>query len=150
MSRPNPVRTRPGRRLLVGALALFNLVLLAMSALGVTTPLSFAVVGLILATDILLLYVTRKVADLPDSAVDEREEAVRNHAYRLSYRAVMYMSVFAAGLVAVLASLGDPNGVLHTFAANTALVIAACVAGSQLIAFLPTMVLAWTESDPEE
>jgi hypothetical protein len=98
----------------------------------------------------LLLYVTRSVAELPERAVDERQEAIRNHAYRQAHRIITHALLWPVGLVVVLAAFGDPFGWLHALWSNTALVIALGTSGTQLLAFLPTMILAWVEPDPIE
>jgi hypothetical protein len=105
---------------------------------------------LLVAEDVALLYVTSNVAELSEQAVDERQESIRNHAYRRAYRIVMHALIWPIGLVVVLAAFGDPFGWLAALWANTALVIALGTAAAQLLGFLPTMILAWTEPDPIE
>jgi hypothetical protein len=144
------LRTRPGRRLLVAGLAAACAVLVALGGTGVHTPLAFVLLGLIVVQDLALLAATHRVAELAEHALDERQEAVRNHAYRLAYRVVMHALIWPIGLVVVLASFSDPFGWLAALWANTALVVALGTGVVQLLAFLPTMILAWTEPDPIE
>lgn len=142
--------TRSTRRWLVAGLVATCSVLLLLGLLRVRTPFAFVLVALLLAEDVLLLHVTSRVAELPEGAVDERQEMIRNRTYRLSYRIVTQIIVWPAALVVVLASFGDPYGWLHALWSNTALVIALGVSAAQLLVFLPTMMLAWTQPDPIE
>ena len=93
------LRTRSDRRLLVAGLAATCAVLVTLSGTGVHTPLAFVLLGLIVVQDLALLGVTHRVAELAEHAVDERQEAVRNHAYRLAYRIVMHALIWPIGLV---------------------------------------------------
>jgi hypothetical protein len=142
--------TRAARRGLVAGLVVGCAVLVLSGLLGARTLLAFVLIGLLLVADVLLLAVTRQVAELPEGAVDERQEAIRNRAYRLAYRIVMHALIWPIGLVVVLATFRDPFGWLAALWANTALVIALGTAAAQLVGFLPTMILAWTEPEPIE
>lgn len=142
--------SRTGRRRLVLGLVAVCTALMFLGLLRVKGPEWVVIIGLLVAEDGLLLYVTRQVAELPQGVVDERQEAVRNRAYRLAYRIVMHALIWPTGLIIVLISFGDPHGWLAAIGKNTPLVIALGVSGTQLLAFLPTMMLAWTEPDPAE
>jgi hypothetical protein len=142
--------SRAPRRGLVAALVAGCALLVLLGLLGARTALAFVLIGLLLAADVLLLAVTSQVAELPEGAVDERQEATRNRAYRLAYRVVMHALIWPIGLVVALVAFGDPFGWLAALWANTALVIALGTAAAQLLGFLPTMILAWTEPEPIE
>jgi hypothetical protein len=142
------LHARPGRRALVAVLLALCAALMLQGLVRAGPPLAFALIGLILANDVLLLVATSNVAELPEGAVDERQEAIRNHAYRLAYRLVMLVSIGLLALIVVLASFGDPIGWLQSVWTNTALVVAVGTSLAQLVSFLPTMILAWSEPDP--
>jgi len=126
---------------------LLNESLVAMAAAGGTGPLAFVLIGAILAADVLLLWVTRRLAELPERAIDERQVAIRNRAHRLAYRIVNHAVLWPVALAVVLASFGDPNHWLAHLAGNTEVLTAAGTVICQLVCFLPTMILAWTEPD---
>ncbi len=138
---------RTGRRWLVCGLVVACAALVTMAAAGGKGPLAFVLIGAILAADILLLWVTRRVAELPERAIDERQAAIRNRAHRLAYRVVNHAVLWPVALVVVLASFGDPNHWLAHLGGNTEMLTAAGTAICQLVCFLPTMILAWTEPD---
>lgn len=141
---------RTGRRSLVAGMVAVCAALVLLGILRVQGPLWVVLIALLVAEDSLLLYVTRNVAELPERALDERQELIRNRAYRRAYRIVIHALIWPAALIVLLASFGDPHGWLHALWSNTALVIALGTCGTQLLAFLPTMMLAWTEPDPIE
>jgi hypothetical protein len=141
---------RRGRRRLVGCLIASCVVLTLLGLAQVQTAASFILVGAVVVEDFLLLYATGNLAERPSQAVDEREEMVRNRAYRRAYRLASNAIIIPAAIIVVLASFGDPHGILHAIWKNTALVIALGTAGTQILAFLPTMMLAWTEPDPAD
>ena len=122
--------------------------LILLSLLGVGSPLTFVLIGLILADDVLLLRATSQLAELPERRVDERQESVRNRAYRLAYRVATHAFIWPVAAIVVLASFGDPWGWLGELWRNTALIVALGTCAAQLFAFLPTLILAWTEPDP--
>jgi hypothetical protein len=131
----------------VGLVAVCSILVL-LGLLRVQGPEWLILIGLLVAEDGLLLYVTSQVAELPRGAVDERQEAVRNRSYRVAYRIVMHALVWPTVLIVVLISFGDPHGWLAAIGKNTPLILALGVGGTQLVAFLPTMMLAWTEPEP--
>jgi hypothetical protein len=139
--------TRTSRRWLVLGLVALCTALVFLGLLGVKGPVWFVLIGLLVAEDGLLLYVTSQVAELPEGAVDERQAAVRNRAYRLAYRIIMHTLVWPTVVIVVLISFGDPHGWLAAIGKNTPLILAVGVCGTQLVAFLPTMILAWSEPD---
>jgi hypothetical protein len=83
---------------------------------------------------------TRRIASAPDDAVDERQEALRNRAYRVSY-GILALSVGATVLIADLAT--DDSRRWLAGAIQGGPVIAFLI----LLFFLPTMVIAWLEPD---
>jgi uncharacterized membrane protein len=141
--------SQPVRRRLVVVLVACCVALVLISSASPTYLLAVPLLAAILAGDLLLYVATRRVAELPEAAVDERQEAVRNRAYRIAYRIIVNLIIWPGGLVALLASEGDPHGWLRSIGGNTTLVIALITAGCQLLAFLPTIVLAWTEPDDD-
>ncbi len=93
------VTSRTGRHWLVGGLVVACAALVAMAAAGGTGPLAFVLIGAILAADVLLLWVTRRLAELPERAIDERQVAIRNRAHRLAYRIVNHAVLWPVALV---------------------------------------------------
>src|SRR5919204_3725438 len=83
---------------------------------------------------------TRRIASAPDDAVDERQEALRNRAYRVSY-GILALSVGATVLIADLAT--DDSRRWLAGAIQGGPVFAFLI----LLFFLPTMVIAWLEPD---
>jgi hypothetical protein len=142
--------SRSHRRWLVAALGASCAVLVLLGLVEAHTPLAFVLIGLIVVEDGLLLASTSGVAERPERALDERQETIRNRAYRLAYRVVTHTLLWPIALVVLLAAFGDPFGWLAALWANTALVIALGTVAAQLLAFLPTMIIAWTEPDPVE
>lgn len=139
--------SRTGRRWLVCGLVVACAALVTMAAAGGKGPLAFVLIGAILAADVVLLWVTRRVAELPERAIDERQVAIRNRAHRLAYRIVNHAVLWPVALAVVLASFGDPNHWLAHLGGNTEMLTAAGTAICQLVCFLPTMILACTEPD---
>ena len=139
--------SRKGRRSLVVGLVAACAVLVLMGLLRARTPLTLVLLAVLVAEDMLLLYVTSRVSELPERAIDERQEMTRNRVYRLAYRIVVHALIWPAALIVTLASFGDPHAWLHALWINTPLVIALGTGGTQLLVFLPTMILAWTEPD---
>jgi hypothetical protein len=142
--------SRTGRRSLVVGLVAACAVLILLGILRIQSPFTVVLIAVLVAEDLLLLYVTSRVTELPERAIDERQEMIRNWAYRVAYRIVVHALLWPAVLVVTLASFGDPHGWLHALWSNTPLVIALGTSGTQLLVFLPTMILAWTEPDFSE
>jgi hypothetical protein len=142
--------SRSGRRWLVVGLVAACVVLLLLGILRVQSPFTLVLIAVLIADDMLLLYVTSRVSELPETAIDERQQMIRNRAYRVAYRIVVHALIWPALLIVTLASFGDPHGWLHALWSNTPLVIALGTSGTQLLVFLPTMILAWTEPEPIE
>jgi len=141
------------RRALVWAWALCCVAFLALGALEIKGAIWFVLFALTFAADALLFVATRRVADRPTSSLDERQQAVRNRAYRAAYLFVFYGLTLAVGGAMVLFFTGTEvasRWVSHP-AGHPAVITGFGVATLQLVSLLPTAIVAWTERDePEE
>jgi hypothetical protein len=140
---------RAPRRALVGAWALCCLAFLALAVVEVKGPVWFAVFALTFVVDALLFMTTRRVTDRPTSSLDEREQAVRNRAYRAAYLIVFYGIMLAVGGAMLLYFTGNEvaRQWLSHPAAHPAVISGFGVATLQLASLLPTALLAWNEGD---
>ena len=108
---------------------------------------SFAMIGV--AVVLILLWsrlISRKyLTNLPLNQLDERQQAVRGHAYQTAYRIltglVMLLGLYV-GIGSFNAQLFLPRDFWAWMIAFFALVI--------LITSLPSAVFAWTEPDPQD
>ena len=87
---------------------------------------------------------TSRIAKEKDKNLDERQRSRRNRAYRLAYQVVVYLL-----LLTLLLDFFGPGAFQITFYnANSSVTSFLLLADVLLIAFLPTMYVAWLEPDP--
>lgn len=113
----NRIRTRNARFLLVSLNAVAIGSIYASAFLGGYPKLATYLEGIGLISGLVLYFLlrssVRSVADAPDELLDERQIAVRNRAYLLSFRTTMYLLIFGllfmqiAGLE--MKFFGDPS-----------------------------------------
>jgi len=92
---------------------------------------------------------THRVADRPTSTLDERQQAVRNRAYRGAYLIVFYRITLAVGGSMLLFFTGHELAArwLSHPASHPALLSGLGAATLQLVSLLPTALVAWSERD---
>ena len=83
-----------------------------------------------------------RITNDPDGAIDERQRAVRDRAYRSSYLVLSGLLIAAFGYGIVAVDWGLPRPRTH---GALGLVVWTVVV---LVTLLPTTVLAWSEPDP--
>jgi hypothetical protein len=108
-------------------------------------PVSFVLIGATLVGSFLLYGYVRDRADLPGRGLDERERALRDRAWILSYQVLAFV-VVVLGAAVVIPVLGFGRSV--TIDASIATAIALCL--GVLLPLLPAAALAWLEPDPIE
>jgi hypothetical protein len=108
-----------------------------------STGPSLVLLMIMVLLNIALGRATQRVASAPETMVDERQEALRNRAYRVAY-VVLLVTVGAILLVADLASEQSRAWLGGTVAWSGWLVF------GELLFVLPTMVLALVEPDRVE
>jgi hypothetical protein len=143
------VPVHPGRflsrRLVRRGLVAFIAVAALLVTVSPNSPNGVGIVPLltmVLALGFVLLgRATQRVASAPDSAVDERQEALRNQAHRLAY------GIFAilAGSTVLVAYTAGPDS--RTWLGNSLQGGGPFTTFFLLLFFLPAMVLAWLEPD---
>jgi hypothetical protein len=137
------------RRALVCAWALCCAALVVLGALEIKGAVWFILLALTLGADVLLFVATHRVADRPTSMLDEREQALRNRAYRTAYLVVFYGLLLAVGGALVLfyagAEIASP-WVSHP-ASHPTVLTGFGIAVLQLVSLLPTAIIAWSERD---
>jgi hypothetical protein len=143
---------RTTRRTLVWAWALCCAGFLAFGVFEIKGPIWFILFALTFAADGALFIATRRVTDRPTSTLDERQQAVRNRAYRTAYLLVFYALSLIVGGAMLLFFTGNevgPNWPAHP-ASHPALISGFGVAALQLVSLLPTATIAWMEQDEPE
>jgi hypothetical protein len=153
--RKTQLESRRARRVAVLA------TLLATALLGSSIPPSFHGFGILvvlclLVLDLLLVRATAGLAFTRRRTLDERESALRDHAYRRGFRllgvalAVEVLIVIATDYLSFALSNLSQNG---SFAASTQLnnVITGrgLTAILELLVMLPTLMIAWSDPDHE-
>jgi hypothetical protein len=128
------------RRVLVVVLVPICLLLILVQDAGTGVLL----VLLLLADNLVLRRATQRLAVAPEAALDEREVAVRNRAYRLAYRLLAVAFGIPLWLL-FLTAASDPSWILDDVS-NGGLVITSL----ELLFFLPTAIIAWIEPDMPE
>jgi hypothetical protein len=96
---------------------------------------------LLVLCDLALGRATRRMASAPDWVIDERQEALRNHAHRLAY----WMLAVAAGVTVLVADSVSPD--TRRWLEDGIRGAGPVVTFIQFLFFLPAMVLAWLEPD---
>jgi hypothetical protein len=135
------------RRALIVVLALVCLLLFLLPVLsdalpGWLVPTSILLVAALLVTNMLLRFTTHSLAIAPDAAIDERQSAVRNRAYRLSHKVLAV--AFGIPLWLLFLHAGSGRSSLLAYAAENFGLI---VAYLELLFFTPTVIIAWNEPD---
>lgn len=145
----NALSQQAPRRALAGAWALCCLAFVALAVFEVKGVVWFILIALTLATDLLLYAATHRVTDRPTSTLDEREQAVRNRAYRAAYLAVFYGITIAVAGGMLLFFTGHEVGArwLAHPANHPSFLTGIGLATLQLVALLPTAIVSWTERD---
>lgn len=137
------------RRAFVGAWVACCLGLLLLGVLEVTGPVWFVLLALALIVDIALFVATHRVTDRPTAALDERQQAVRDRAYRSAYLLVFYaLSLVVAAAMLLFFTGNEPAAAtLSHPASHPALLSGLGIVTLQLLSLLPTALVAWTEGD---
>jgi hypothetical protein len=123
------------RRALVALIALITVDVLFINGLDIPT-----LIALVLC-DFALGRATRRIAGAPDAILDERQAIWRDRSYRFAY---IILAVAAGG---VLAASDFASSGTRQWLANSLQHGGAFISFVQLLAFLPSMVIAWTEPD---
>ena len=136
------------RRALVLVWALCCAAVITLALLGVTGIVWFALFAVLLGTDVVLFLATHRVADFSTPKLDERQQALRNRAYRTAYLLIAGGSIVAVG-TSVLLATGTSVGVdwLAHSGQHVAVLTSMGVVVLQLLCLLPTALVAWTEPD---
>ncbi len=153
LSASGPLRSRRARRIAVG------LVVATTALLGSLLPTSFHGFGLLVVLglvglDILLIQATAGLAFARGHALDERERALRDLAYRRGFRllglamVLQVLVILATGILAF--NTGAWGRGLGPSAVDNGITGRALVALLELLAMLPTMVIAWVDADRVE
>lgn len=148
-SQPAILSRRVTRRRLVLGWAICCLALLTLGIFEVKGVIWFLLIALTVTVDTLLYLATRRVTDRPTSSLDERERTVRNRAYRTSYLAVFYgITVVVAGAMLLFYTGQElaSRWLAHP-ASHPAFLSGLGIATLQLVALLPTAIVAWSELD---
>ena len=127
--------------------------LLALLLLGWTGVLASDTLILIGAFAVMAIFVrlnraTGTVADKPKSVLDERQEAMRNRAYRLSYQIMMVLALLLGLAFALVRSSFTPYPSFFALSDPEAALMAALGVYFVLLFILPTTMIAWLEPDP--
>ncbi len=150
---PSPLLGRQRvRRGLTLALGLICVLLAEGPAVGALigadweTVAGILAVLLMLGLNAVLRSATRRLAVAEDSALDERQERIRNYAYRLSHRVLVVAFGIPLWLLFFHApSSGNPSW-LQDAESNAGLIVVYL----ELLFFLPTAAIAWIEPDTPE
>lgn len=137
------------RRALVWAWALCCLAFLALGMFEIKGVVWFILIALTVAADFTLYLATHRVTDRPTSALDEREQVVRNRAYRSAYLVVFYGIVVVVGGALLLLFTGQEiaSPWFSHPARHYVVLTGFGIAALQLVSLLPTAIVAWTERD---
>lgn len=140
---------RTSRRKIVGGWVLCCVGFLALASFEVKGIVWFALIALTLAVDAALYVATHRITDRPTASLDEREQTVRNQAYRSAYLLVFYGIILAVGGAMLLLYSGNllmPRWLAHP-AAHPEVLTGFGVATLQIVSLLPTALIAWSEQD---
>jgi hypothetical protein len=133
---------RAVRRAVVGLIAADCVALMATPAPSAGSPTAgsglLAFLLLLVVLNVALGGATQRVASAPDSIVDERQEALRNHAHRIAYL-IFAVVVGGAVVVADVASTETRSWLASGFGGGGWIVLL------ELLFVLPGMVLAFLE-----
>ncbi len=146
--------SRRSRRLVAAASLLGLPAMFTWSALWAGTtaptivwgPVSFLLIGATLVGAFILYGYARNRADMPGTGLDEREQALRDQAWILSYEVLSVVVVLLIGAI-VVAVLGFGR----TITIDTGAATAGALCLGVLLPLLPAAALAWLEPDlPQE
>jgi hypothetical protein len=107
------------------------------------------VIALTLVCDTLLYVATHRVTDRATSSLDEREQWLRNRAYRSAYLILFALVVIVVGGSFLLFTTGSEVAsawVSHPVR-HPAVLSGFTLATLQLASLLPTAIVAWIEPD---
>jgi len=136
--------------------------LLATALLGSSLPPSFHGLGILVVLclvvlDLLLVRATAGLAFTRRRTLDERESALRDHAYRRGFRllgvalAVELLIVIATAYVSfALSTLGQNGSFAGSPELNNAITGRGLTAVIELLVMLPTLMIAWADPDHVE
>ena len=137
-------------------------ILLATALLGSSVPPSFHGFGILVVLclvvlDLLLVRATGGLAFTRRRTLDERESALRDHAYRRGFRllgvalAVELLIVIATDYVSfALSTLGQNASFAGSAELNNAITGRGLTAIIELLVMLPTLMIAWSDPDHVE
>lgn len=110
------------------------------------TALGILAVLLLLGLNLVLRSATRRLAVAEDSALDERQEEIRNYAYRLSHRVLAVAFGIPLWLLFFRSPATGAPSWLQDALSNGGLIVVYL----ELLFFLPTAAIAWIEPDTPE
>lgn len=134
------------RRALAISLSLICVAFVEEPALGVLVGhdwqvmVTLVLLALLILLNIVLRESTRGIALAAEDTLDERQEATRNRAYRLSHK--LLAAAFGLPLWLILVQFGQPTW-LPEVTNNGGLMLVYL----ELLYFLPTVIIAWLEPD---
>jgi hypothetical protein len=135
--------------------------LLATALLGSSLPPSFHGLGILVVLclvvlDLLLVRATAGLAFTRRTTLDERESALRDHAYRRGFRllgvalAVELLIVIATAYLSfALSNLGQNGAFSGSTQLNNVITGRGLTAIIELLVMLPTLMIAWADPDHE-
>lgn len=140
---------RTSRRALVWAWLLSCAGFLLLAVMEVKGILWFVLFAYAFAADLALFMATHRVADRPTRTLDERQQAIRNRAYRSAYLILFALVTVAVG-GAILAFTTGTQVASQWLAhpeQHPAVLTGFGVIVLQLASLLPTSIIAWNETD---
>ena len=145
----SPIRRSTRRFWLVAAYAsLAALLFLGWTGVLTSDTLILTAAFAVMAVFVRLNRATGTVADKPKSVLDERQEAMRNRAYRLSYQIMMVLALLLGLAFALVRSSFTDYPSFFALSDTEAAVRAALGVYFVLLFILPTTVIAWLEPNP--
>ena len=151
-ARFNSPMKRSARRfwLVIAYVSLAALLLLGWTGVLASDTLILIGAFAVMAIFVRLNRATGTVADKPKSVLDERQEAARNRAYRLSYQIMTGLALLLGLAFALVRSSFTDYPSFFTLSDPEAALIAALGVYFVFLFILPTTVIAWLEPDPVE
>lgn len=138
---------RASRRALVWAWLLSCAGFLALAVMEIKGVFWFALFAYAFAADLALFMATHRVADRPTSTLDERQQVVRNRAYRTAYLVLFALVTVAVGGALLAFTTGTTvasQWLAHPDRHPTVLTGFGVIV-LQLASLLPTAIIAWNE-----
>jgi hypothetical protein len=142
------IATKTARRALALAWVAYCAGFLALAAFEFTGPIWFVLIALTLVVDTLLFLTTHRIADFSPPRLDERQRAVRDHAYRAAYLVVgsTLLLVLGGGVVLFTSGSSAPEWLSHP-GSHAATLLGLAMTCIQIVCLLPTILIAWSERD---